>query len=132
VGIYARKHPKKGVPVMTATAQPKDRLSDEIIKILKQFGLPCDGMIRNRDLVKAGIFKDDDYHQQKRLQALGFPTGRWLGANTKVYLPEEIGEYLLNLPTKKPKLPRTRRAAAKSTKVETKRMAPKPKRQAVR
>jgi hypothetical protein len=109
------------------TAEPKDRLSDEIIKTLRQFGIPFEGLIRNADLVKAKIFRAKDFHQQDRLKALGFPPGRWLGANTKVYTPEEIGTYLRNLPTERPVLPpkAERRAAAKSAKVPAKRATPK-------
>jgi hypothetical protein len=108
--------------------ETKDHLPDEIIKTLRQFGLPFEGLIRNADLVKAKIFRAKDFHQQERLKALGFPPGRWLGANTKVYTPEEVGTYLLNLPTEKPVMPPkvARRAAAKSVKVPAKRS---PKRQ---
>jgi hypothetical protein len=110
------------------TAEPKDRLSDEIIKKLREFGLPFEGLIRNADLVKAKIFRAKDFHQQERLKALGFPPGKWLGSNTKIYTPEEIGTYLLNLPTERPVQPpkAARRAAAKSDKVPAKRS---PKRQ---
>jgi hypothetical protein len=108
------------------TAEPKDRLSDEIIKKLREFGLPFEGLIRNADLVKAKIFRAKDFHQQERLKALGFPPGKWLGSNTKIYTPEEIGVYLLNLPTERPvQPPSARRAAAKSAKVPAKRATPK-------
>ena len=93
--------------------EPKDRLPDEIIRTLRQFGLPFEGMIRTSDLVKAKIFKAGDYHKQERLEAVGFPSGRWLGANTKIWMPEEIGRYLLNLPLKRPKLPDYAKASAK-------------------
>jgi hypothetical protein len=86
------------------TAVPKDRLSDAIIKILRQFGLRQDGYIRVRDLIKAGIFREDDYHQRERLEALGFPPGMWLSANVKIWTPEVVGTFLLNLPTEKPVL----------------------------
>jgi hypothetical protein len=111
------------------TAEPKDRLPDEIIKTLRQFGLPFEGLIRNADLVKSKIFKHKDYHGQDRLKALGFPPGRWLGANTKIYTPLEIGTYLLNLPTEKPVQPpkAPRQAAAKSVKIEAKRTPKKPR-----
>ena len=113
-----------------------DKLSDEIIKILRQFGLPHDGMIRNSDLIKAKIFRSGDYHRQERLQAVGFPPGRWLGANTKIWTPEEVGTYLLNLPSEKPVLPdyakhpKSAAASKKTGTVKTKRRkgAKRPKR----
>jgi hypothetical protein len=48
------------------TAEPKDRLSDEIIKTLRQFGLPFEGLIRNADLVKAKIFRAKDFRRRQR------------------------------------------------------------------
>jgi hypothetical protein len=80
-----------------------DKLSDEIIKILRQFGLPFDGMIRYADLKRSGIIHD--YHHFERLKAIGFPAGRWLSANVKIWTPEEIGTYLLNLPVERPVMP---------------------------
>jgi hypothetical protein len=116
------------------TAEPKDRLSDEIIKTLRQFGLPFEGLIRNADLVKAKIFRAKDFHQQERLRALGFPPGRWLGANTKVYTPEEVGTYLLNIPTERPVLPQDAkpRKAAAAAKAKTSATKATPKRKQVR
>ena len=103
---------------MTTVAEPTDRLPDEIIRTLRQFGLPFEGLIRHRDLVKARIFRARDYHGLERLKALGFPSGKWLGSNTKIYTPLAVGTFLLNLPTERPVQPpkAERRAAAKSAK----------------
>jgi hypothetical protein len=106
---------------MTAT-QPADRLSNEIIKILRQFGLPFEGMIRYADLKRSGIIHD--YHHFERLKAIGFPAGRWLSANVKIWTPEEIGTYLLALPVERPVLPehakrREKTAAVSKAKTDT-------------
>jgi hypothetical protein len=115
----------------------KDRLPDEIIRTLREFGLPFEGLIRNSDLVKAKIFRAKDFHQQARLKKLGFPAGKWLGSNTKIYTPFEVGTYLLNLPTERPVMPagakrkqhkRAAAAQAKAASVAT----PKRKRRARR
>jgi hypothetical protein len=105
------------------TTEPKDRLSDEMIRTLREFGLPFEGMIRNHDLVRAKIFRKGDYHQQERLRELGFPAGKWLGSNTKIYSPFEVATHLMNLPTERPVQPpkAARRVVAKSVNVETKR-----------
>jgi hypothetical protein len=105
------------------TVESKDRLPDEIIKTLRQFGLPFEGMIRNCDLVRSKIFKAKDSRKKKRLEALGFPPGKWLGSNTKIWTPEEVGTFLLNLPTEKPVQPpqAARQAAAKAVKVPARR-----------
>jgi hypothetical protein len=115
--VAARPVAREGMTM--TTAEPKDRLSDEIIKTLRQFGIPHEGLIRNSDLVRAKLFRHKDFHQQARLKALGFPPGRWLGANTKVYTPEEVGTYLLNLPTERPVLPQDAKPRAAAAKAKT-------------
>jgi hypothetical protein len=82
---------------------PGARLSDAIIKILAQFGLPHIGMLKFDNLQRARIVHD--YGHLRRLKEIGFPPGRWLSANLRIWTPEEIGTYLLNLPTERPKLP---------------------------
>lgn len=79
------------------------QLSNEIIKILAQFGLAPVGMIQFTDLQRSKIV--NDYGHLRRLKSIGFPSGRWLSANRVVWTPEEIGTYLLQLPTERPKLP---------------------------
>jgi hypothetical protein len=51
-----------------------------------------------------------------RVKQLGFPSGRWLSANVKIWTPREIGDYLLALPADKPVMPaRAKRPPSKAS-----------------
>jgi hypothetical protein len=76
---------------------------DELRAILTPAKLPYDAFITFADLKRAGLVKD--YGALTRLQAVGFPEGRWLSPNRRVWYPQDVARYLSALPTERPQLP---------------------------
>jgi hypothetical protein len=76
---------------------------DELRAILTPAKLPWDAFITFSDLKRAGLVKS--YDGLNRLQAVGFPEGRWLSPNRRVWYPQDVARYLAALPTERPKLP---------------------------
>jgi hypothetical protein len=89
--------------------------------------------LRYADLKKMGIVFN--YPHLRRLKAIGFPQGKWLSSNVRVWLKSEIDAWVASLPTERPVLPeyakrRDRKAAAAKAKTgATKKATPKRKRQ---
>jgi hypothetical protein len=83
---------------------PARVLSDHELKaILTPAKLPWDAFITFSDLCKAGLVQS--YDGLHRLQAVGFPEGRWLSPNRRVWYPQDVARYLSALPTERPQLP---------------------------
>jgi predicted DNA-binding transcriptional regulator AlpA len=106
------------------TDLPAVALSDEELKsVLGQVGLPCDRLITYELLHKVGLVHD--YGHLRRLkQSYDFPPGRWLGANRRCWLAQDIAQWLHTRSTdEKPELSpaRPRRSAAKPTPKSVKR-----------
>jgi hypothetical protein len=78
---------------------------DELRAILTPAKLPWDAFITFADLKRAGLVKS--YDGLNRLQAVGFPEGRWLSPNRRIWSPQAVACYLSALPTERPKLPAT-------------------------
>jgi hypothetical protein len=76
---------------------------DDLARILGVVGLPHKAFITFHDLQAAGLVKS--YDALTRLQAVGFPQGKWLSPNRRVWHPQDVAAYLAALPTERPKLP---------------------------
>jgi predicted DNA-binding transcriptional regulator AlpA len=59
-------------------------------------------LLRFADLRERGILRN--WPAYKRLQKLGFPAGRMLSANTRVWTENEIDEWLASRPVEGPAL----------------------------
>jgi hypothetical protein len=59
--------------------------------------------LRFADLKRMGIVFN--YPHLRRLKALGFPVGKWLSANVRVWLPSEIAAWVASFPTERPVMP---------------------------
>ena len=53
-------------------------------------------LLRFRDIQERGIARS--WAQLKNLQKRGFPTGRMIGPNTRVWTEDEIGDWLASRP----------------------------------
>jgi len=89
--------------------------------------------LRYADLVAMGVVFN--YPHLRRLKALGFPEGRWLSANVRVWTRAEIDNWIASLPTERPVMPehakrRDRKTAAAKPKTGATKATPKRKRRA--
>jgi hypothetical protein len=87
--------------------------------------------LRYADLKKMGIVFN--YPHLRRLKAIGFPQGKWLSSNVRVWLKSKIDAWVASMPTERPVLPeyakrRDRKAAAAKAKPSATNSTPKRKR----
>jgi hypothetical protein len=74
--------------------------------------------LRFADLVAMGVVFN--YPHLRRLKALGFPPGRWLSANVRVWTRAEIDAYIASLPTERPTMPQNNKRRDRKTAVAPK------------